>query len=223
MRSSLSTRSVEAAEHRATGFIADTTSSSAMIGDDKRFAGVGIDGRTASSASMAITGSSLRQQLEPRLRLPRFGGRGAEAINKGLQSLALVFLIFRALAIKRKPFSPLAHERGLAAAIKRKLSRFEMENRRQATLRRSRSWLITMTVWGYRARCCSSHSVAFKIEIIGWLVQQQKVGLHEQCCGKRHAHAPAARELRAGTFLVGMGKTKAGTGFERLARVQNTR
>ncbi len=37
---------------------------------------------------------------------------------------------------------------------------------------------------------------AFQIEVVGRLVQQQQVGLREQGRGQRHAHPPAARELR---------------------------
>ena len=44
---------------------------------------------------------------------------------------------------------------------------------------------------------------AFEIEIVGRLVEQQQVGLREQRCGERHAHAPAAGEFRARPLLVG--------------------
>src|SRR6478672_10171032 len=49
---------------------------------------------------------------------------------------------------------------------------------------------------------------AFEIEIIGRLVKQQEIGLREQCCGERDAHAPAAGELRAGALLVLMREPK---------------
>ena len=42
---------------------------------------------------------------------------------------------------------------------------------------------------------------ALEIEIVGRLVEQQEVRLREQDGGERHAHAPAAREGRAGPVL----------------------
>ena len=50
--------------------------------------------------------------------------------------------------------------------------------------------------------CSSSHRVAFEIEIVGGLVEQQQVGLGEQNGRERHPHAPAAGKLRAGAPLV---------------------
>ena len=42
---------------------------------------------------------------------------------------------------------------------------------------------------------------AFKIEIVGRLVEQQQVRLGEQHRGERDAHAPAAGKIRAGALL----------------------
>lgn len=43
---------------------------------------------------------------------------------------------------------------------------------------------------------------AFEIEIVGGFVEQQQIGRREQRCGERHAHAPAAGELRTGPRLI---------------------
>ena len=51
---------------------------------------------------------------------------------------------------------------------------------------------------------------AFEIEIVGRLVEQQQVGLGEQHRGERHAHAPAAGEIRAGALLRGRVEAEAG-------------
>ena len=40
-----------------------------------------------------------------------------------------------------------------------------------------------------------------EVEMVGRLVQQQQVGLGEEHGGERHAHAPAAGEIAAGTGL----------------------
>ena len=49
---------------------------------------------------------------------------------------------------------------------------------------------------------------AFQVEIIGRLVQQQQVGFREQRGGERHAHAPAAGEIRHRTMQIGTGEAK---------------
>ena len=49
---------------------------------------------------------------------------------------------------------------------------------------------------------------AFQVEIVGRFVEQQKIGLGEQGRGQRHAHPPAARELRHRPGQVGGGEAK---------------
>ena len=50
---------------------------------------------------------------------------------------------------------------------------------------------------------------AFQVEIIGGLVEQQKIGRGEQDRGQRHAHAPAAGKFAAGAELVFRRKTQS--------------
>ncbi len=59
---------------------------------------------------------------------------------------------------------------------------------------------------------------AFQVEIVGRLVQQQQVGLGEQGGGQRHAHTPAAGELRHRPAQVGVGETQAAEDFRRPGR-----
>ncbi|OIQ66310.1 hypothetical protein GALL_521220 [mine drainage metagenome] len=42
----------------------------------------------------------------------------------------------------------------------------------------------------------------FKVEVVGWFVEQQEVRLREQHARQRHPHAPAAGEVRAGHQLL---------------------
>ena len=49
---------------------------------------------------------------------------------------------------------------------------------------------------------------AFEIEIVGGLVQQQKVGRRKQRRRERDAHAPAAGKFRTGPGLIGGGKSE---------------
>ena len=54
---------------------------------------------------------------------------------------------------------------------------------------------------------------AFQVEVVGRLVEQQQVGLGEQRRGQRHAHAPAAGELRHRPRQVVGGEAEAGEDF----------
>ena len=56
---------------------------------------------------------------------------------------------------------------------------------------------------------------AFKIEIVGRLVEQQKIRLGEQGRGERDPHAPAAGKLGHRTFEIGIGKAETGENFGR--------
>ena len=81
-----------------------------MIGGDSVFAGGGkAIGRT-SSATTRRDRLQLGQQLQPRLRLARLGGLGAEAVDEGLHVLALRLLLLGELAVERLPLAPLALE-----------------------------------------------------------------------------------------------------------------
>ena len=64
---------------------------------------------------------------------------------------------------------------------------------------------------------------AFEVEIVGRLVEQQKVGRCEQDRGQRHAHAPAAGELRAGPQLVRRPESPARPESRRRAQAPNRR
>src|SRR5690242_20756860 len=54
---------------------------------------------------------------------------------------------------------------------------------------------------------------AFEIEIVGRLVEQQKIRRGEENGGEGDAHAPAAGKLRARTKLVRRRKAEAGEDF----------
>ena len=125
----------------------------AMIGGDSIFSGAGI---VIARTSSVITGRDrleLGQHLEARLRLPRLGRLGAEAVDERLQMLALGFLLLGELLVERLAFAALAFEmrnsrRGRASACV--WSRCRMQS--TALSSRSRSWLMMIMVRGYRAR-----------------------------------------------------------------------
>ena len=74
---------------------------------------------------------------------------------------------------------------------------------------RSRSWLMTISVAGSApdgpaARACLRDRDSWSAR------RAAAVGLGEQSCGERDAHAPAAGKFRAWPLLVGGGETKSG-------------
>lgn len=50
----------------------------------------------------------------------------------------------------------------------------------------------------------------FDVEMVGRFVEQQQIGVQEQRRGKRHAHPPAAREVRDGAVLGVLIEAEAG-------------
>ncbi len=50
---------------------------------------------------------------------------------------------------------------------------------------------------------------AFQIEVVGGLVQQQKIGRRKQRCRERNAHSPAAGKFRTRPGLIRRRKSKA--------------
>src|SRR6185295_12858146 len=70
----------------------------------------------------------LGETLDARLRLPRLGRLGLEAIDERLQVLALGFLLFRMLGIERLLLGALARERRVAAAIEDELAAIDVQD-----------------------------------------------------------------------------------------------
>ena len=68
------------------------------------------------------------QHLEPRLRLRRLGRLGPEAVDEGLQVLALILLLFLVLQQDGLLFAALLFKARIIAAPERELRRVEMQN-----------------------------------------------------------------------------------------------
>ena len=79
--------------------------------------------------------------------------------------------------------------------------------------RSSRSWLTMSAVLRIFLQPRFEPQRAFEIEVIGRLVEQQQIGLGEQSRGQRHAHAPAAGELRHRPLEIGVGKAEPAQDF----------
>src|SRR5262249_6591150 len=131
------------------------------------------------------------QHLDARLRLARLCGLGAEAIDEGLQPLALRLLLLGELAIERLPFATLTLELAVAAAIEGELPRGQVEDPVDSVVEQ----IAVVADDDDRARISRDMALepkrGLEIEIIGRLVEQQQIGLRKQCRRERDAHAPA--------------------------------
>ena len=70
----------------------------------------------------------MASSLSARLCLARLGGLGPEAVDEGLQPLALGLLPLGELEVERLALAALTLEGGVAAAVERELAGVEMEN-----------------------------------------------------------------------------------------------
>ena len=136
----------------------------------------------------------LRQALDPRLRLARLRGFRFEAVDEGLQVLALRVLLHLCLRGQLAFLGELLGKRRVAAAIDRQLGLIEMQDVADAGVEQFA--VVADHQHGVRvaAEVIVEPERALEIEIIGRLVEQQEIRLREQDGGQRHAHAPAARE-----------------------------
>ena len=100
-------------------------------------------------------------------------------------------------------------ERRVGALVERQLGAIEVQD----LVDRGVEQVTVMADDDHRARIVRQMILepqrAFEVEVVGGLVQQQKVGRRKQRRRQRHAHAPAAGKLRTGSRLIGGGKSKA--------------
>ena len=179
-----------------------------MIGGDSIFSGVG-------KADLAHVlrhqrGDRLHplQHLDAGLRLARLRGLGLEAIDEGLQPLALVGLPLGVLGVEHLARGALLLERGIGALVERQLAAIEVQD----LVDRGVEQVAVMADHDHGARIMRQMVFqpqrAFEIEIVGRLVEQQQVGRGEQRRRQRHPHPPAAGKFRTRPRLVGGGKSE---------------
>ena len=106
--------------------------------------------------------------------------------------LALLFLLPGALGGEELRLAPLLFEGRVVALVERQPAAFEMQNMGGDVVEQ-----IAVVADDEDARRIARQIIdepqrAFKIEIVGRLVEQQQIGLREQHRGERDAHAPAA-------------------------------
>ena len=143
----------------------------------------------------------LLQSLDTRLGLPRLRRLGLEAIDEGLQVLALLVLLLRHLLQQHLLFGAQLLEHVVAAAVEHQLGLVEMQDLVDRRVQK----VAVMADHQHRVRISGQviHQPerAFEVEIVRRLVEQQQPRLREQHRGQCHAHPPAARKRRARTRL----------------------
>ena len=163
-----------------------------MIGGDSIFSGVGKVISRTSWVTSAVTGFIRLQHLDAGLRLTGFRGLGLEAVDEGLQPLALVGLPLGVLGVEHFARGALLFERGVGSLVERQLAAIEVQD----LVDRGVEQVAVMADDDHGARIVRQMVFepqrALEIEIVGRLVQQQQIGRGEQRRGERHAHAPAA-------------------------------
>ncbi len=164
-----------------------------------------LGGREAESRDVILDDGRERlhplQRLDAGLGLTGLGRLGFEAVDEGLHVgaggvLLLLFgdELFELGAARRV-------ERVVGALVEVELLAVEMQNRADRAVQEVAVMADDEDGVGVACEEVLQPDRAFEIEIVGRLVEQQDVGPREEHRGERHAHPPAAGEVRAGTGL----------------------
>ena len=149
------------------------------------------------------------QHLDAGLGLAGLRGLGLEAVDEGLQALALVGLALGVLGVEHFAHGALLFERGVGALVERQLAAIEMQD----LVDRRVEQVAIMADDDHGARIVRQMIFepqrALEVEIVGRLVQQQQVGRREQRRGERNAHPPAAGKFLASARLIRGRKSEA--------------
>ena len=136
------------------------------------------------------------------MRLTRLRGLGLEAVDEGLKPLAFVGLPPGVLGVEQLAGGALVLEGGISALVEGELAAIEMQNLIDGRVEQ----VAVVADDDDRARVVRKvvfqPERPFEVEVVGRLVQQQQVGRGKERRRERDAHAPAAREFRAGPGLI---------------------
>ncbi len=155
----------------------------------------------------------LGQHLQPRLGLGGLGRRGAEAVDEGLHMGALGLDLGAHGVGQAQFFGALHLETVIAAGIEIQLAVAHMQDEADRIVQKLAVVADDQGVVGIFLEARLEPQGAFKVEIVGRFVEQQKVGFGEQGRGQGHPHAPAAGELGHGPGQVGGRKAQARQDF----------
>ena len=142
-----------------------------------------------------------REHLQAALRLPGLGRLGAETVDEALQLGTPRVLLRLERRLVRVPLRALACEGRVVARIGGEVAIVEVDD---AVAHAVQKVAVVRDDDRRVAVACDvvlQPQRAFEVEVVGRLVEQQKVRLGEQDGRERDAHAPAAGEGRAGPRL----------------------
>ena len=113
------------------------------------------------------------------MRLPRLAGLGLEPIDKGLQVLALCFLLFRRRSIQRLTLGSLPGERRVAAAIKRELAGIDVQDPVDGIVEQVAVMADDDDGSRIARQVIGQPQRAFEVEVVGRLIEQKQIRLGE--------------------------------------------
>ena len=160
----------------------------------------------------------LGQPFDARLRLRRLARFRPEAIDEALQMRALGVLLGPGRGLQPRLLRATGFEIVVAAGVELELAVAQMQDGVDRIVEKLAVVADDQAVCGYFCKPRFQPKRAFKVEIVGRLVEQQQVGFREQRRRQRHAHAPAAGKFRHRAVEIGIGKAKPAEDFRRARR-----
>ena len=151
----------------------------------------------------------LGKSFQTALRLPCLGGLVAEAVDKRLHVVALFFLLLFHLEGQRLFLPALALKVIVIAHIDRELALIQMQNGIDRLVQQITVMAHQQNGVGIVPDVALEPDRAFKVEVVGGLVEQQNVGCAKQRRCQRHPHAPATGQGGAGAVLRRLAEAEA--------------
>ncbi len=137
-------------------------------------------------------GFHLGEHFQARLGLRRFGRFGAEAIDERLKVPALAVLFLFLFERERSPRKPLSLKTRIIAAPEGELGLVEVQDMIANGIEQIAVMADDKDRCRIALKIIDQPERALEIEVIGRLVEKQKIGARKQNSGERDAHPPAA-------------------------------
>ena len=207
----------QARQNRAAGFVAD---GDIVQRDQWRRQGFRLGEAEAWHLLLDDAGDRLHacQGLEARLGLARLGGLVAEAVDEGLDMLALGLLarVHGRDALQPRPAGRL--EAVVVAVVERQPAAFEVHGLFRHGVQQAAVVGDQDQGAGRGLEVALKPECRLQVQVVGRLVQEQQVGRREEQGGQGDAHAPAARQGVDGTLLGRLVEAEAGQDLGRPGR-----
>ena len=137
-----------------------------------------------------------RQRLDPGLRLARFAGLVTEAVDETLNMRPLRRDPFHRARLLHGFLGADPHELIEPAGRQRYFAAVEMRDRLDRAVEQAAVMRHHQRGTGEAGEPALQPQGRLQVEVVGWFIQQQQIGVGEQRGGQRHAHPPAAGKRR---------------------------